>query len=62
MKQFLRKALLLPVLLLLSCFLFAQQKTVTGKIVDTDGKPIQGVTIGIKGNTTTTTTDSLRSE
>jgi TonB-dependent SusC/RagA subfamily outer membrane receptor len=58
MKQFLRKALLLPVLLLLSCFLFAQQKTVTGKIVDTDGKPIQGVTIGIKGSTTTTTTDA----
>lgn len=58
MKQFLRKALLLPVLLLLSCFLFAQQKTVTGKIVDTDGKPIQGVTIGIKGNTTSTTTNA----
>ena len=42
MKHFLRKALLLPILLLLSCCLFAQQRTVTGKIVDPDGKPVAG--------------------
>ncbi|MBC7947379.1 MAG: SusC/RagA family TonB-linked outer membrane protein [Chitinophagaceae bacterium] len=58
MKHFLRRSLLLPILLLLSCFLFAQQKTVTGKIVDSDGKAIQGVNIGIKGSTTTTITNA----
>lgn len=57
MKHFLRKALLLPILLLLSCCLFAQQRTVTGKIVDPDGKPIAGATVGIKGNNTITFTD-----
>jgi TonB-linked SusC/RagA family outer membrane protein len=58
MNHFLRKALLLPSFLLLSCILFAQQKTVTGKIVDAEGKPVAGVTIGIKGNTTTTVSDA----
>ncbi|MFI5130992.1 MAG: SusC/RagA family TonB-linked outer membrane protein [Chitinophagales bacterium] len=58
MKHLLRKVLLLPILLLVSCVLFAQQKTVTGKVVDADGKPVPGVNVSIKGSTTTTTTDA----
>ena len=58
MKHLLRKTLLLPILLLVSCVLFAQQKTVTGKVVDADGKPVSGVNVGIKGSTTNTTTDA----
>jgi TonB-linked SusC/RagA family outer membrane protein len=38
--------------------LFAQQKTVTGKVVDADGKPVPGVNVSIKGSTKTTTTDA----
>ncbi|MGC4102911.1 SusC/RagA family TonB-linked outer membrane protein [Ferruginibacter sp.] len=57
-KQILKKALLLQFSLLLSCILFAQQKTVTGKVTDADGKPLQGVNIGIKGTTVTTVTDA----
>jgi len=41
-----------------SCVLFAQQKTVTGKVVDADGKPVAGVNVGVKGTTTNTTTDA----
>jgi TonB-linked SusC/RagA family outer membrane protein len=51
-KLHLKKALLLQFFLLLSCILFAQQKTVTGKVLDVDGKPLQGVNVGIKGTTT----------
>src|SRR6185503_16145295 len=58
MNHLLRKALLLPIVLLVSCVLFAQQKTVTGKVVDTDGKPVPGVNVGIKGSTKTTTTNA----
>src|SRR6476620_6806203 len=58
MMHLLRKALLLPILLLVSCVLFAQQRTVTGKVVDADGKPVRGVNVGIKGSSTTTTTDA----
>lgn len=57
-KHFLKKALLLQFFLLLSCILFAQQKTVTGKVLDADNKPIQGVTVGVKGTTTNVATDA----
>ena len=56
-KHLLKKALLLQFFLLLGCILFAQQKTITGKVLDSDGKPAAGVTVGIKGTTTNTTTD-----
>ncbi|WP_460557905.1 SusC/RagA family TonB-linked outer membrane protein [Ferruginibacter profundus] len=56
-KHFLKKALLLQFFLLLSCILFAQQKTVTGKVMDAEGKPLQGVNISIKGSTVGTVTD-----
>src|SRR5882757_1050290 len=57
-KHYLKKALLLQFFLLLSCILFAQQKTVTGKVVDADGKPLPGVNITIKGSTVGTVTDA----
>jgi TonB-linked SusC/RagA family outer membrane protein len=56
-KHLLKKAMLLQFFLLFSCILFAQQKTVTGKIIDVDGKPIPGVTVSIKGSTVSTATD-----
>jgi len=57
-KHLSRKVLLLQFFLLLSCIVFAQQKTVTGKITDPDGKPVAGVTVGIKGSTVSTVTDA----
>ena len=51
-KHLFKKALLLQFFVLLSCVLFAQQKTVTGKVMDADGNPLVGVTVGIKGTTT----------
>lgn len=51
-KHHLRKVLLLQFLLLLGCISFAQQKTVTGKVLDADGNPLPGVTVGIKGTNT----------
>jgi TonB-dependent starch-binding outer membrane protein SusC len=56
-KQYIKKALLLQFFLLLSCILFAQQKTVTGKVTDADGTVLKGVTVGIKGTNTNTSTD-----
>jgi TonB-linked SusC/RagA family outer membrane protein len=56
-KHLLKKALLLQFFVLLSCILFAQQKTITGKVLDADGKALQGVTVGIKGTQTNITTD-----
>jgi TonB-linked SusC/RagA family outer membrane protein len=56
-KQLFKKALFLQFFLLLSCMLFAQQKTVTGKVLDADGNPLMGVTVGIKGTNTNVVTD-----
>lgn len=48
-------------LLFFSCFLaltsFAQQKTLSGKVIGEDGAPIPGVTVVIKGTTSGTITD-----
>jgi TonB-dependent starch-binding outer membrane protein SusC len=55
-KLHLKKALLLQFFLLLSCILFAQQKTVTGKVLDADGNALIGVNVGVKGTTTNTQT------
>ncbi len=54
----LKKALLLQFLILISTVLFAQQKTVTGKVVDADGKAISGITVTVKGSTASTSTDA----
>jgi len=56
-KHLLKKALLLQFFLLLSCILFAQQKTITGKVLDADGSPLAGVTVTVKGTTTSVATD-----
>jgi TonB-dependent starch-binding outer membrane protein SusC len=57
-KKYIKKVIFLPVLLLLSCLVFAQQKSVTGKVTDVDGNPLKGVTVGIKGTNTNTATDA----
>lgn len=55
-KLHLKKVLLLQFFLMLGCVLFAQQKTITGKVLDADGNPLTGVNVGIKGTTTNTQT------
>jgi TonB-dependent SusC/RagA subfamily outer membrane receptor len=57
-KQLFKKALLLQVFVLLSCILFAQQKTVTGKVLDVAGNPLVGVTVSLKGTKTSVPTDA----
>ena len=52
-----RKTLLSIPFLLLGIFLFAQDRTITGKVVSTkDNAGIAGVTITVKGRTTGTST------
>ena len=54
-----RKSLFFFLLSLFSLSIFAQQKTVSGKVTDqTTGQPIQGVNVSIKGTTTTVVTDA----
>ncbi len=56
-KQF-KKVLLLPVLLLLSLIVFAQEKTVTGSVTDSKtGKGIERATVRVKNGTQSTITD-----
>src|SRR5258708_491847 len=49
-----RKLLLWGSMLLLPFLLFAQTKTITGKIVDPEGKPVSNASIIIKGSRTGT--------
>jgi hypothetical protein len=42
---------------LLSITVAAQEKTVSGKVTDADGKPIQGVTVKVKNTTISTVTN-----
>ena len=52
------KGLLIACLLLLCNVLFAQQKTVTGKVTDANSQPVLGATVSVKGTTTGTSTDA----
>jgi TonB-dependent starch-binding outer membrane protein SusC len=56
-KHFLKKALLLQLFLLFTAVLFAQQKAVSGKVTDADGKGLPGVTVSVKGTTTAVATN-----
>lgn len=57
-KHILKKALLLPFLVLLGCLAFAQQKTVTGVVTDAQTRRgIEGATVRVKNGTQSTTTD-----
>lgn len=58
-KNRLKKVFLLQLFLVFSCVqLFAQSKTVTGKVTDAEtGKPMPSVTVSIKGSTVSTTTN-----
>lgn len=57
--KFLRKTSWVLVLMLFTCAaVFAQQKQITGKVVDKkDGQPIPGVTVGIRGKTNNVSTN-----
>jgi TonB-linked SusC/RagA family outer membrane protein len=54
----LRNVLLISLLLHLSFLSFAQSFPVTGKVTDNAGKPVEGVTVQIKGGTQTSITKS----
>jgi TonB-dependent starch-binding outer membrane protein SusC len=43
---------------LITQFSFAQNKTITGKVLDDKGSPVQGATVTIKGSRTGTATDA----
>lgn len=52
-----RSALLISLFIQLSIFAFAQNNfTVTGKVTDNAGKPVEGVTVQVKGTTISTMT------
>jgi len=54
-----RHSILLSFLLVFASYTFAQQnRTVSGKVVDSGGSPLPGVTIHLKGSSTGTVTDS----
>ena len=52
-----RKVLLLSALLMMCTFAFAQQGTVTGKVIDDLGEPVIGANVVVKGTTTGVITD-----
>lgn len=53
-----RKLLLWGSMLLLPCLLFAQARTITGKIVDPQGKPVSNASILIRGSRTGTSSQA----
>ncbi|MFA9389647.1 MAG: SusC/RagA family TonB-linked outer membrane protein [Prolixibacteraceae bacterium] len=57
MEKLLKKLGLLALVLLYVQLLFAQQKTITGKVVDSNNEPLPGVTVVLKGTIQGTVTD-----
>ena len=53
----LTKLLLGVLFILISSSVTAQERTVSGKVIDPEGKPIQGVTVKIKNSTISTVTN-----
>ena len=61
-KFLLKKVLLLQLFLVFGCIqLMAQTQPVKGRVLDADGKPLQSVTVGVKGTSTNTSTDETGS-
>src|SRR5882724_10248326 len=58
MKKRLRSVGLLFLALTFSAFAMAQQKTITGKVSDSTGKPVEGVTVSVKRKNVTTVTNN----
>lgn len=59
MKKRLRHVTLHVIMLLIACNLWAQQKSITGKIIDAQSKPIEGASIIVKGKTNATASDAF---
>jgi TonB-linked SusC/RagA family outer membrane protein len=57
MKKRLRQASLFAIALLLSLGVLAQEKTITGKVLDQNSRPLPGATVSVKGKTTGTSTN-----
>jgi TonB-linked SusC/RagA family outer membrane protein len=57
MIQRLRQVALVLLAGMISFSALAQQKTVTGRVLDAGSKPLQGVTVSVKGKTTATSTN-----
>lgn len=53
-----RELFLLSALLFLSSLLLAQQKQITGSVTDEANKPLEGVTVQVKGTSTVSTTNA----
>lgn len=58
------RKMLYPVFLVVGLFVFffsglAQDKTVSGTVTSSDGKPLSGVTVAVKGTKTSTTTNDV---
>lgn len=53
-----RSLTLLTVFLFCGLFAFAQQKTVSGKVIDANGAPLQGITVQVRGTNTATPTNA----
>jgi TonB-linked SusC/RagA family outer membrane protein len=50
--------LLIVAIIYMSSVVFAQRRTISGKVTDANGKPLQGVTVSVKGGTARTQTDA----
>ncbi|MES1215384.1 MAG: SusC/RagA family TonB-linked outer membrane protein [Bacteroidota bacterium] len=57
--HFLRPFFFFLVLLFFSSFAFAQQRTISGRVLDANSIPLPGVTVAVKGKSTSTATNEL---
>jgi TonB-linked SusC/RagA family outer membrane protein len=60
-KQLLAKSALLFLCVLFTQIAFSQTKTVSGKVLDDKGNPVQGATVTVRGSKTGTSTDAAGS-
>jgi TonB-dependent SusC/RagA subfamily outer membrane receptor len=57
-RNYLKAPILLLALIASCCSLFAQEKTISGKITESNGNPIPGATVKVKNSSVATSTDS----